>query len=121
MSQKEGGEEGDEEGEAPARGLRFCPHDGSRLTPIADTPHWFRCGAEGWKHYFYQRARGEGGEWIDVDTNQPVPRRKLTSKKALEEEGRASGAAPPLTPSKEQRDGSGAPKRGAARKRRAGK
>ena len=49
----------------------YCPHDGTRLAPLEGTPNWFRCGAEGWKHYFY---RAEAGELTDVDTGRPVPK-----------------------------------------------
>ena len=69
---------GDEESQGEAESQNqakvgwACPHDGSRLVPLADTPNWFRCGGERWKHYFYRRLGREGGGWIDVDTNEPV-------------------------------------------------
>ena len=74
-----------------------CPYEGERLIPVADTPHWFRCSAKGWKHYFYQKPEALGGGWIDVDTNRParvrVPRARTNASPPKVRGAGASGSA----------------------------
>ena len=75
-----------------------CPHDGFPLLPVAGTPHWFQCGAEGRKHYFYRRPGSEGGGWIDVDTNAPVHAPVPKALSLPKARGRGRPVRPPAGP-----------------------